>query len=65
MSLRINGPAAALSFLIPGLGQLWYGHVLRGIAWFVLVVCGYACFVVPGICFHFICVLAASGCDAN
>ncbi len=44
-----NGIAAALSFLIPGLGQLYKGQVGRGLAFFFGWVVGAALFVVPAL----------------
>ena len=54
------GIAAVLSFLIPGLGQMYKGRVLRGLLWFVMTVIGYAFFIVPGLCLHLLCVLGAA-----
>jgi TM2 domain-containing membrane protein YozV len=56
------GVAAVLSFLIPGLGQIYKGQVINGLVWLVLVVIGYFCMVIPGLILHLICVAgAASG----
>lgn len=56
------GVAAVLSFLIPGLGQMYKGQVLNGFFWLIIVLCGYACFLFPGFFLHVICVFgAASG----
>ena len=33
---RQPGTAAVLSFLIPGLGQIYNGDFLRGVFWFVI-----------------------------
>lgn len=56
------GVAALLSFLIPGAGQLYKGHVLRGLLWFLFVGLGYLLLFVPGLILHFLCiVLAATG----
>jgi len=41
--------AGILSFLIPGLGQIYVGKVLRGVVWFIVVVIGYMCLILPGI----------------
>jgi len=43
--------AGVLSFLLPGLGQIYAGSIWRGIAWFVAVSIGYFVFVIPGIIF--------------
>ena len=53
------GTAAVLSFFLPGLGQMYRGHVGRGFGWFVLVVVGYLIFVIPGICLHVWCIYDA------
>lgn len=56
------GVAALLSFFIPGVGQLYKGSVGAGIVWLFAVPIGYACFVVPGLILHIICICtAASG----
>lgn len=51
--------AAVLSFLVPGLGQLYKGQILNGIAWFFFVCMGYVALVLPGLLLHFFCVLGA------
>jgi TM2 domain-containing membrane protein YozV len=54
--------AAVLSFLVPGLGQLYKGQVMNGIVWFFLVGVGYLALVLPGLLLHFFCIVgAASG----
>ena len=35
-TMRNPGTAALLSFLLPGLGQLYNGKFLRGVLWFIL-----------------------------
>ena len=50
---------ALLSLFVPGLGQMCQGKVLRGIAWFFIVIVGYACFVIPGLVLHIMCVVNA------
>ena len=47
-----SGTAAVLSFLIPGLGQIFTGRFIAAIFWFILVPIGLTLFVVPGIIFH-------------
>ena len=37
-----------LSFLIPGLGQIYVGKTWRGISWLIFTALGYICFIVPG-----------------
>ncbi len=51
--------AGALSFFIPGLGQLYKGQLWRALLWFLLTPAGYALFIVPGIILHILCVLTA------
>jgi TM2 domain-containing membrane protein YozV len=53
------GLAAMLSFLLPGLGQLYKGQIINGIVWFFMVMCGYAALILPGVILHFFCVLGA------
>lgn len=55
-----GGVAAVLSFLIPGLGQIYKGQVFNGLVWFVLVIVGYVCFVVPGLLLHLFCIIGAA-----
>jgi TM2 domain-containing membrane protein YozV len=53
------GIAAVLSFFIPGLGQLYKGQILNGIAWFLFVLIGYAALIVPGLILHVFCIIGA------
>jgi TM2 domain-containing membrane protein YozV len=53
------GLAAVMSFIIPGLGQIYKGQIGSGLGWFLGVIVGYACFVLPGIAFHVWCVFNA------
>ena len=56
------GVAAVLSFVIPGLGQMYKGQVVNGFVWFLFTALGYICFVIPGVILHLCCVIgAASG----
>jgi hypothetical protein len=56
------GLAAVLSFFLPGLGQLYKGQILNGIAWFFMVGLGYAALILPGLLLHPFCIIgAASG----
>lgn len=54
-----RGVAMVLSFLIPGLGQLYKGQVFNGLLWFVITFAGYICFIVPGLVLHICCILGA------
>lgn len=53
------GLAAVLSFFMPGLGQLYKGQFFNAVAWFFIVMLGYAALIVPGLILHFFCVLGA------
>ena len=56
--------AAVLSFLIPGLGQVYKGQVFAGLVWLCLVYLSYAACCFPGIVLHIVCLFdAASGGD--
>lgn len=56
------GVAGILSFIIPGLGQIYRGKVMIGITWLVFTLLGYICFIIPGMILHLInIVCAASG----
>ncbi len=54
------GLAAFLSFIIPGLGQIYKGQVGGGIVWFFVVIIGYGAFVIPGLILHLICIITAA-----
>jgi len=41
--------AGILSFLVCGLGQVYSGNVVRGLAFFFGFILGYICFIIPGI----------------
>jgi TM2 domain-containing membrane protein YozV len=51
--------AGLLSLFIPGLGQLYRGRFFAAVFWFVLTAAGYACFFIPGVVLHILCVLSA------
>jgi len=51
--------AAILSFIIPGLGQLYKGQLLNGLVWFIFVIAGYICFIVPGLVLPLCCIIGA------
>lgn len=55
-----RGIAAVLSLFIPGAGQMYRGHVVRGLLWLMFVVAGYVMFIVPGVILHLCCILAAA-----
>lgn len=54
------GVAALLSFILPGLGQLYKGQVFNGIAWFFMTMLGYLAFVIPGVVLHVCCIVGAT-----
>lgn len=54
------GIAALLSVVIPGLGQLYKGQVIRGILWFLFVGAAYALLILPGFFLHFLCIVNAA-----
>ena len=49
--------AGVLNFFLPGLGHLVTGRPLSGLAWFIAVIIGYVCFIVPGIILHIVCIV--------
>ncbi len=51
--------AMFLSFLIPGLGQLYKGQVISGVFWFFVTGIGYFAFVIPGLILHLCCIVGA------
>lgn len=52
--------AVFLSFFWPGLGQMYKGQVINGLAWMFFVVLGYICFIFPGVFLHVCCVFGAA-----
>lgn len=58
-----RGVAALLSFIIPGAGQMYKGHVVAGILWFAFVIAGYFILIIPGIVLHLICIFSAASGD--
>lgn len=57
------GVAAVLSFLIPGLGQMYKGQIFNGLGWFVVTAIGYIVLIIPGIVLHLICIIGAASGD--
>lgn len=53
------GIAAVLSFLIPGLGQLYQGKFLVALVWLVCTGIGYFLLIVPGLVLHLSCIACA------
>jgi TM2 domain-containing membrane protein YozV len=54
-----NAIAAMLSFLIPGLGQMYQGRVAEGVLWLVATFVGYFIMVCPGALLHLLCIISA------
>jgi predicted nucleic acid-binding Zn ribbon protein len=59
------GVAAVLSFLIPGLGQIYKGQIFNGIAWLVMTIIGYVLFIIPGVVLHLCCIIGAASGNPN
>jgi predicted RNA-binding Zn-ribbon protein involved in translation (DUF1610 family) len=57
------GVAMALSFFIPGMGQIYKGQLLNGLAWLVCTVIGYMLLIFPGLVIHICCVVGAGSGD--
>jgi TM2 domain-containing membrane protein YozV len=53
------GVAAVLSFLVPGLGQLYKGQIARGLALLIVTLIGYFALIVPGLIIHILVILDA------
>jgi hypothetical protein len=53
------GVAAILSFFWPGLGQMYKGQVLNGLAWMMVTFFGYFLLIVPGFILHLFCIAGA------
>lgn len=51
--------AMFLSLIIPGLGQVYKGQAINGLAWFLITGAGYFFLVIPGLVLHCLCVLGA------
>ncbi|MBI4509864.1 MAG: hypothetical protein HY698_09520 [Deltaproteobacteria bacterium] len=50
----------ALSFFLPGVGQIYSGRIPQGIGWMVATCLGYLLFLVPGLILHICCVVNAA-----
>ncbi len=53
------GIAMLLSLIWPGLGQIYRGKLIRGLAWMIVVPLGYICFIIPGMVLHLLCIILA------
>src|SRR5262245_27032569 len=47
-----RGTAAVLSFIVPGLGQLYKGHIAAGLVLLFATIAGYFLLIVPGLILH-------------
>lgn len=54
------GVAAVLSLIVPGAGQLYAGHPLSAVLWFVVVSVGYLLLIIPGVILHAFCIAQAA-----
>lgn len=52
--------AAVISIFIPGGGHAYKGQPFNGLAWFVMVVCGYAALIAPGVALHLLCIYTST-----
>ncbi|HVZ74461.1 MAG TPA: hypothetical protein VHJ20_18900 [Polyangia bacterium] len=52
--------AVMLSMLIPGAGHIYAGRAGAGIAWMATTLMGYACFFLPGLFLHGLCLVSAA-----
>ena len=57
--------AMLLSLVLPGLGQVYKGQMINGLAWFVATIVGYLAFIVPGLLLHILCILGAGRGDPH
>ncbi len=57
--------AAALSFFLPGVGQIYSGRVPQGIGWMIATGLGYLLFLVPGLILHICCIVNAAAVPAR
>ena len=59
------GIAGVLSFLIPGLGQMYKSQVGKGILFFIATVVGYFAFIIPGLIIHLFAIVDAVSGTSN
>jgi DNA-binding transcriptional ArsR family regulator len=52
--------AVLLSMLIPGAGHIYSGRAGAGVAWMASTLAGYACFFLPGLFLHGLCMVSAA-----
>jgi TM2 domain-containing membrane protein YozV len=58
------GVAAVLSFVVPGLGQIYKGQIGRGFGFLIATVFGYLLFIVPGLGLHLVAIVDAATASA-
>lgn len=59
------GVAAVLSFVWPGAGQMYTGHIGAGLGWMVGTFLGYVALIVPGLILHALCIFSAANAAKN
>jgi hypothetical protein len=52
--------AVMLSVLIPGAGHIYAGRSGAGVAWMATTLAGYACYFLPGLLLHGLCLVSAA-----
>jgi len=53
------GIAAALSFILPGMGQIYKGDIGIGLVLLLFTIIGYAMFIIPGLGLHIFAIYSA------
>ncbi len=51
--------AALLSFIIPGVGSMYEGHVGKGFMFLIGAIFGYIAFIIPGVIVHLFSIVSA------
>lgn len=52
--------AVMLSMVVPGAGHIYAGRTGVGVAWMATTLAGYACFFLPGLFLHGLCLVSAA-----
>jgi hypothetical protein len=55
-----SATAVLLSVLVPGAGHIYAGRAGAGVAWMATTLAGYACFLLPGLFLHGLCLVSAA-----
>lgn len=55
-----NTTAAAALSIIPGAGHAYKGQPFNGLAWFLVVGCGYLMLILPGVMLHLVCIYTST-----